>query len=509
MRCSHLKRPRKLTGSSPDSEEADDWNDDLSWQISRPLPSTSILAAMPQKKSKRIPLLEAFGVAQMEDQTTKANDNDDEAADEEIDDPKRSTLTRGQHSVYLRLKHEGTKGYRNNHKQKEFWRLDALVQKEQALYHRALTEFFRKNKARFLLGFASKKTDFSKYHWKYTSAFIKQWIAEANCPVTYGKCRQVISMQTPVSNERHQTWAPEESMTGTIVHGKLTNRKSAPDDTVPKLPADISLPPLLRNDKRALELAERYSATVITTSETLETILMESSSNVSWSVPLWNVAGKQILEPALPKPTLPRNCLEKGMEYSLNEESTIYSLITIQSKTRILVRTTRPRHHHVHIEYFPERGGNEIFSSQEKSLWVLQDIILPSFPHSCWRYDIQQGIVTHKESVGTVHALASRDVAEIQRHFDRLLHILQAPLPNDDHYLLVARHSGDNAGSIHLHRRQNGIGNGEIDLTQVFAKADAVLMDELSLVECGRPTVWTDKARAEYTFPVLDSKPSA
>ncbi|OEU18698.1 hypothetical protein FRACYDRAFT_236975 [Fragilariopsis cylindrus CCMP1102] len=366
---------------------------------------------------------------------------------DEIDDPFLATLTIGHHNRYLKLTTDSQQQQhtsRRTHKQrKELKLLRQLVTKEQTAYRLSLDKFHELHKSRYMIGFGSSSSDsldvnttssnrandFCRWACAYSQSINQEWknnmrvvaidddsnTSTSNnskshnnknninhaVPKRYGKVRQTLGLA------RRQSSLDVQDLTCSIVH----DRERIPPPTI-ELAPPIDL---LRNDKKALELASRYSATIVTTSESLETLLqLPGEYSAKWMLSctkrtvgvLKQALSVTILDIPLAQTfSSPRICLESGLQEGLyqlfqqkqqqeqehelcdndtiakgNEKKdiksfippvtqAIYSLWTLPGKntagrkpTRVLIRTLvrlkdstskLPVRLRAHVEYFP------------------------------------------------------------------------------------------------------------------------------------------------------------
>ena len=367
---------------------------------------------------------------------------------DEIDDPSLSTLSIGQHRRYLQLttdskNHQPSK--RTFTQRKELKKLHNMVLKEQDLYRLALDKFHNRYKSRYLIGFQSEKNEsdgktgvsaFSRWSCFQAQAINREWEKKiavdpdstnpkpsshsikhgVHClPRFYGTVRQTLALRTSTQ----QSIFDVQDLKCSVVHQSiltskvLSSQSSTPsqDARIPEIsPKDINdnidnpllkrIPPptmdfapavrLLLNDVKALELAIKYSATIVTTSETLEMLLrLPGDHSAKWTIPCItktipvsnrgpapissSSSSVIILDLPIAQPfPSPRSCLEMGFQeglyqaflkqhQSLQKEGTsdeasppltqvVYSLWTLPTKnigvkngsrkpTRVIVRS--------------------------------------------------------------------------------------------------------------------------------------------------------------------------
>jgi hypothetical protein len=271
---------------------------------------------------------------------------------------------------------------------KEFKILRQLVTKEQTAYRLSLDKFHELHKLRYMIGFGSssdsmdekttttssnRANNFCRWACAYSQSINQEWknnmlaamIDDSNTsnnnskpnninhalPKRYGKVRQTLGLHCQA---RRQSSLDVQDLTCSIVHESLPISKPHPSSSsssssststsisafsmndknkssherIP--PPTIELAPsidLLRNDKKALELASRYSATIVTTSESLETLLqLPGEYSAKWMLfctkRTVGVLKKSISVTILDIPlaqafSSPRACLESGLQEGL------------------------------------------------------------------------------------------------------------------------------------------------------------------------------------------------
>lgn len=457
-------------------------DDAITWRVARPFASTATLG--PASKKAVIPLLKGF-VTELEDEGQEPEEDETIAA---IDNPSNSTLTRGQQERYLKLKVDTSKSRWTPHSRREFSKLQALVKKEQDVYRQARQEYLVQHTEKFMTGFPS--SEFATWHSKYTQAYVDHWKAR-ELPLKFGKVRQIVSLS---QHDSSTTWMPSEVFTSKVVEGDTKSMLNSDlPATLPRM-RQPSVPQFLKDDDKVVELAKTHGSTVVVSVEALEQVLTLDS----WKLALWNRQdGIRILEEPLPQPTLPRKCLEKGMEASLQcDDGAMYTLLTIKSSSKpqhILVRGRRasPR---VHLEYFAERGPEQL-SSQEMSCWILDSLMEPLASMQLVRVDVRDWTIQNSEPVSVAHALASGN--DVVKPWNRLLSLFGAldNMPTDGDYLLCCQDL-----SVSLHRANDS--SVEIDLEEELKNADVVKTSSAALLSCVRPWKWAEMDRAEDTFPV-------
>ena len=435
------------------------------------------------------------------------SDKNKRGAMDEIDDPSCSTLKIGHHRRYLKLKQQQTSKL-TFAQQKEARKLRQLISKEQTLYGLALDNFHENHKSRYLIGFesntlneasgdpkASATSAFCRWASFYGQSLNREWGKRimsgqsedvSMLPKCYGKVRQTLALHY----RTHQSSLDAEDLICSVVHeskpvAHIPSSSSSPflPVTLPELstkdvgdgttsqkisPPSMDLTPpiqMVRDDKKAMELALKYSAAIVTTSETLETLLRFPGQHSSkWMLPCntRKIGSKSITFLDLPIAqafSSPRSCLEFGLQESMyqallekyqtsendNEKQSkrfhcvsqfAYSLWTLPTKnagsakdsrkpTRILVRTRirlrdsaskLPIRIRTRAEYFntpvsPEsRRRKEIPNSYERSLWILDQIL---FGHQVfglqYRIDPKTCEMAGWDTTSVAHAFASSE----------------------------------------------------------------------------------------------------
>ena len=180
--------------------------------------------------------------------------------------------------------------------------------------------------------------------------------AVRSLPKYYGKVRQTLALHPRAA---HRSSLDVQDLTFSVVHESTptstlrslsspttpptkipefspnhTNTNTCQSESILPTPTIESAPvvQLLRNDPKALELAARYSATIVTTSETLETLLrLPGAYSTKWMLPCTTVtipasnstlASSSIAVTILDLPiaqafSSPRACLERGLQEGL------------------------------------------------------------------------------------------------------------------------------------------------------------------------------------------------
>ena len=233
---------------------------------------------------------------------------------------------------------------------KELDKLRQMISKEQSLYRSALDKFHDSYKSRYLIGFQSNPSNesakdgksgiaslFCRWACFHAQSINREWgkaIASREdstdskardgenisvnasknnadkvslLPKYYGKVRQTLALHY----RTHQSTLDVHDLVCSVVHESAPIVQSSSLSSSSSLPAKLpevstkdiedgsisqkisppmmdSAPPvrLLRNDPKVLELASKYSATIVTTSETLETLLRFPGHHSSkWMLP--------------------------------------------------------------------------------------------------------------------------------------------------------------------------------------------------------------------------------
>ena len=253
-------------------------------------------------------------------------------------------------------------------------------------------------------------------------------------PFRFGYCRQVISLQLPTrTTSARRPLLDVDSLTFERLHSTDNKTSQMERDGIPTAPYPIPLPleelvparHLLHDDDKARKLAIKHNASIITSHETLEAMLQlpgEYSAKWMTYVKITTATSTSnhsqrlcILDlPISQSYVSPRQCLEAGLEEGLyqclgngrlklatspncikgtpNVDSVRYiytlwklpKLSTSKRQLSVLVRSAIrlcneqndcPVKVRVHVDYFPERG-KEIFSSYERALWILDQLLL-------------------------------------------------------------------------------------------------------------------------------------
>jgi hypothetical protein len=526
----------------------------------RPFPSSQVLASSVETESSRTPCplirdyLQSVGKEDLL-QTSKVEDtsssprgtqespsNPDEQRTStaiKIDDRQQSTLSKRQHDRFLELSLLTSKqSVWKESSRKEFQSLQKLVNKEQELYRSCLHEFWNQHRDRLLEGlqggpatvFANLATfDSHSSNWKQS---VLEKLPHHHCFAS--TCCQIISLPTTKAEYSMDldSFATETvGLDATPASTRLGIVRTFPCAGEKIMISDSSTTfdyAALRDDPRALALAEHYKVDLVTTADTLATLL-EDPANTRWMIPLSSDDSNfAILEVPLPVSyTSPRACLTKGLEEGIyqwmasrTDSSTeddnpvfTYTLwklppsrtkrltLLVRSRIRLLDDSANALKIHAHIEYFPERG-QEIPSATEKALWLLDNILHPSSTILVLRMDPRTCQVLDCDQVSRAHALVDGtqvgSVADLWQNMIRVLYAV--PTIETGHHLLclvvpaaAARELSSSQCSVSVHKAQ-----GERQLAEELSLQ--VSIDAPSLQSCFRSWKWSAE-RAPYTFP--------
>lgn len=504
-----------------------DWDrllDDTASRTQRPLPSSTFLASfvpvdlhVTTTRGFAMPLLQHLHLKGQVTETDDITENIDvtEESLEEIDDAQSSTLTRGQHARYQQLQagdswKEATR--------KEFRRLDQRVKAEQELYFKALETFWEKHHNHYKVGLESP---FARYCFAYAQKYQEQWHGSYFSRY-YGKCCQVLSLQH-ISQKANLA---KKSFTLDSIHTKLVHicGEEEPPPTVTDKwqmcspvfdESNMPTPLLLQDDPLALDLAKKHNASIVTTEETLAALL-----KLSGRIPMCHHHdGIVVLDLPLPHPMTPRECLSRGVTegfyQTLSKHASpthfVYTFVTLgraKATRRILVRSNRrlqdnekqPLCVHVQLEYFPNRGWEEI-SSHERAVWILENVLLDA---RVWVVRVCPSTMRSLqwEEMSVAHALASGSSScstsiDPMNHWETLFEVLLAmeTIVEGNHLLCFE------GSSISVHTASND--DRVIDIFEELNKAEAVYTGAVALRQCARMWHWNQE-RIPYTFPIKD-----
>ena len=264
-------------------------------RIPRPLPSSTVLAAaaaaaaqhvvegttISTRRGLAMPLLEHLQFQQDNplEQTAQGETTTTSENVEQVDHGGSSTLTKGQHARYLQL--ISTQSL-TTATRKEFLRLRKRVQQEQQVYKQAMEAFWQRHVQRFKIGLESEAA-------KYCAAYAKQYqvqYQQHQYPHCFGPCRQVISLQ-PHAQDSSSFPNVLDSISSHVVHVSSLHESPTtrstdwqPPERVPVF-AESKMPPLLllADDNKAMELAKQHNASIVTTHETLQSLLQLSGDS--------------------------------------------------------------------------------------------------------------------------------------------------------------------------------------------------------------------------------------
>jgi hypothetical protein len=538
----------------------EDWFQDLLFpqRVRRPLPSTHILSstiALPDEATTEVPqdvpLLKEFykavgvEVAAKDDQQDETSDNE---AKEDIDNHALSTLTLGQHQRYLQLTSSQQTERRKAHERKELQNLRKFVLAERSKYREAMEKFFSDHKERFLVGFRSTHHPASAFcQWSSSNqkAINERLKTETSMPLHFGKCRQILSFsaQTACSLDI-------ESLNFQVVHQSQVAGMAASEfplihTSIPP-PDDNRAPSFtwLIDDAKAHELAKEYKASIITTAETLETLLqLPGEYDSRWI--LYTTSLRQnasddsrvtIVDTPIAQSLLPRMCFEKGLReglqqllqphnQGLGDIKYTYTLWTLPSNNvtsrrkpvRVLVRAAVrlmdkegiPISLRSHVDYFPERGVEEP-TIYEKSLWILDQLL---FHHKVKarfaRIHAQSCQIMELEETSIAHAFAAAadESSNPLIHWQALIQVLQSiptiDIPSSLLYL-PSQDPQSSARSASVHAPIDGDARSTtvaVDLQPIMEQADAVVLNAEALRHCSPDWKWQVNERIPYTFP--------
>ena len=470
-----------------------DWDrflDDTHSRTQRPLPSSTVLASfvpidlnVNSTRGLAMPLLQHLQFKGQVAETEEINEDIDDAEGtvEAIDDAQSSTLTRGQHARYQQLQSGDSW---NETRRKEFRRLDQRVKAEQDLYFKALETFWEKHQNHYKVGLESP---FARYCFAYTHKYQEQWHGSRY----YGKCRQVVSLQHISRKAKANPSFTLDSISTKVVHicGEEPPTVAVDWETCSPVfeESNMPTPQFLQDDPLALDLAKKHNASVVTTEETLAALL-----KLSGRIPMSrnHNDGIVLLDLPLPHPTTPRECLSRGVTegfyQTLSKHASptiVYTLVTLartKTTTRrvILVRSSRrlqndkkqPLCIHVQLEYFSNRGLEEI-PSNERACWILENVLLDA---RVWVVRVCPSTLRSLqwEEMGVAHALASGGSTSIapsidpMNHWETLFEVLYVmeQMLEGSHLLCFE------GSSISVHTESND--DRMIDISEALSKAE-------------------------------------
>jgi hypothetical protein len=362
-----------------------------------------------------------------------------------------SSLTKRQHQRFLHLssllllENRPVQAWKVP-EQREHRKLVQLVKKEQELYRKALSEFWSSNPGgRLALGFgvqdgssdcsgAAAAADdddaiakpFVRFSLQKIQSKIEIWtsvVSSGVVPQIYGRCRQVIPCNV---SDQFATLSPDDIASHVVVVERTPSEDEtlSPADVEEFIPINSSLPcpvanhmalhvKLICQDETALALALQHNVDVVTTEETMESLLRMSTLDKppSLLVPVSRTSADTfvILDTPVPRPhESTRDVLECGIEDSLstflkstcqgasasplpnrNDSMFCFTMLRFPCRTkrplRVLVRSVRqlprqslygdrPPKVRARVEYFPERG-QELASSVDQATWILDHLL--------------------------------------------------------------------------------------------------------------------------------------
>jgi hypothetical protein len=566
----------------------DDVYEDTLWQDislfqprrSRPWPGSQILSSTIHDDAaaarKKVPLLlqsfyQAVGMPDMDSNPQEESKQEEEDANlEDIDNPKFSKLTMGQHRRYMQLTGPQQTDRRTKAERKELHTLGQFVQSEQAAYRNALTKFYTHNKGRYLVaGFTATPhpaTVFCRWASSNNKTRASTLHPQSSMPMKFGKCRQVLSLHTEASSDDSKldvqslefqvVHPPSDTNTNTTAQQASTPHQHQLPGVGAKVVPPIPEPPIsspLQDDATAKQLAVEHDASIVTTDETLETLLLLPGDYASrWMIHATTMAIDEksnkhhfitLLDLPLPQAFLtPRDCLTSGLQEGLyqqaagNNDNTNknnkahhqdvhyrYTVWTLpisstqqrrrqqQRRVKVLVRSklrllddTKPVKLRAHVEYFSERGS-EVPSGHEKALWILDQLLLEHQVTTRFaRVDANTCKLLAWEETSVAHAFAG-DEAHPMRHFVALLQVLQS-IPTivdlETKSCLLSLPRGSHSVSVHTPvEDDNAV---VLDLEPVLEQADTVVTSSEALGHCARDWKWERTDRIAFTFPVTE-----
>ena len=544
------RRPKRMIVPSSENEWLSpvyewDWDrflDETTQQrIPRPLPSSTVLSSLvPAPKGLDMPLLQNLR-SEMKNYQSDRVQNENGALSETfvdaIDDASCSTLTRGQHVRYLQLE-SGSESW-NEARRNEFRKLSQRVQQEQEAYRQALDQFWEQHKNRFKAGLTSPVA-------RYCMAHAKQYQSQYRGSRYFGPCVQVISLQhvsqTALTSARiNNNNVTLDALSCQIVHeGETRGKQIVVDDWEKTVPvfreADMPTLVLLQDDVLATQLAKQHGASIVTTEETLQTLLQVSGDeSTHWMIPVTKQQNDiVVLDVPVPFPTTPRECVSRGVTEGLyqslspehDDNGYTFSLLTLPAKARsttrsrkVLVRSKRglldaqqenPLRIHTQLEYFQTRGWEES-TSYERSLWILDQILCKRATTLVARVDPTTIKVVQWEEVGVAHALLMPKNPLCPQinpldHFEALVEVMHAmeTLAHGEHLLCLPPAST----SISVHKACADEDSEKVlDVMEELEKADVVYTGAAALRRCARLWRWKED-RVPFTFPIKQDETS-
>jgi hypothetical protein len=463
---------------------------------------------------------------------------------------------------------------------KEYNKLVRLVKSEQELYRRALAAFWAGNRdGRLSVGCTTDDSDSAASAAAAAVPFVRaaRTLKEIHCatwrsrlgsgavPRSYGKCRQVITFE--VSDQF--TTLSLDSILPQVVQDGTSDAKPAdvtpdtrdaiqdvvpPDSVIPPPKQDddgvFGTSPLLVNDDEAFTLANTHNADVVTTEETLRSILKiaDHEKCPPLLIPVSRSTATSIVVMESPVPTSyasPRECLEVGVKEalrqllgnknSIDKPSFGYTILAIPCRTRLPLRVLvrhdcrvalgeDPREGqsirgiHARVEYFPERG-RELPASIDRSMWALDHLLSGHSENA--QVTICRVDPKDMRCVGWDDASWASATIEPSRwyentnqgsavdHWRRLASLLSASrtIGAGRHVLAFPGRRSDAALSaplsVTVHESEEG---GEIDLLTELKQSNGLPPGPVEFARCQRYWQWECENRVPYTFQVARPK---
>lgn len=513
-------------------------------RASRPLPSSTVLASLaPATQGLDMPLLQHLRPLMKGNESTETisdtkTDAQNTSFTDAIDDSSSCSLTRGQHARYLQLK-SGSESW-NEGRRKEFSKLHKRVKQEQELYRQALETFWQQHLQRFKVGLESTV---ARYCQSFAKMYQSSYESSSSSPQYFGPCSQVISLQHvsfsafTKSITKRDSKLTLDAISSEVVHHEIRGDEPIVidfDTADPLAFTEANMPSLqlLQNDSLAMRLSNEYGASIVTTKETLESLLQVSGDeSTRWMIPATkNDSDTVVLDTPLPQPTIPRECVSQGVTEGLNQSLSqsvpssdggyTYTLLTLpsrasgKSRCKVLVRSRRRLYNNeqeplcirTHLEYFPSRGTEE-FTSCERSTWMLDSLLKEQTKMA--RVNPSTMKILQWEQVGVAHALAfpkNHAITTIEmdpmHHLEALVTSLHSfeTLAVGHHLLRLSPLST----SISVHTAcLSETDEKSIHVTEELNKADAVYTGAAALRQCARLWQWKED-RIPYTFPISE-----
>ncbi|CAB9519387.1 expressed unknown protein [Seminavis robusta] len=541
-----------------------DWTSEIGTNHRRPLPSSnqmilSVTASAVAEANRELPpVVKAFLAATGHDDAgTQRNDSEgdnNENAQEgssvaTIDNPQLSTLTSGQHQRYMKIVATGNRQTGQGVQKKDYRKLFALVEAEQQLYRQALVEFWETNRERVLIGFSSStQSSLAGKFVQLAANLTLQQTAWRNRlkDTKFGKYCQVISPQTPGHSSSGKTAAATWLIDGIQSHKVVVDKADGMDqmlllpDTgrqVPLPKPECSLNFLDQDQETLVKIATSNKASIVATLEALETMINFEGRQLV--LPISCVNGVALVDSPLPPSfSNPRDCLTQGLNQGLEQWQDLhgrsnqqhvqgfrYMILQVPQvsgatgsarttkQTRVLVRLPRQSTRaHAHVEYFPERKGEEVCSALERSLWILdhylfsRSVVAKIDPTSCRVLKWEETGLAHALSGmedGTAHSLLSSSRSCID-HWHAFAQIIQAitTIGQKGKFMLCSPGRGPNLStrSISVHMETTK-GDGDLDIESDIGRAGEVKLGAEAMGSCMREWAWKYE-RVPFTFPL-------